>query len=316
MGISIREFKVAMETLGAERLADRHGSRYNYLVPCFIINGTQFFHSGSYYIVNSGKPVSGNIMSHAMAELGENHPGGDNFWWGEVHSIRGMLTIATMLRGDYSKDFVDELTNKAYQKVLDCSLIKRNAQFPFEFSNHSSKMQELRKLLEEYSDAINPFGNCDFKIKAPIEYLDKVKVQFSVANEESSKVYSHLKLEGPSGEASFIIDDSEWFYRSDVSVTQNGEESRIYLNHYYDKGNSTKNADEVLYLYNVVSTNNCEHIDFRISLKSGFAWETYEESKAKLVTDEQLDIAISYLKMSIEILKKEISSNIVDANKF
>ena len=164
MGISIREFQVAMETFGAERLPNREGSRYSVLVPCFQLKGIQFFHSGSYYIVHRGNDVPDDIMNRAMAEVGEKHPGGDNFWWGEVHSIRGMLTIATMLRGDYSKDFVDELTNKAYQKVLDCSLIKRNAQFPFEFSNHSSKMQELRKLLEEYSDAINPFGNCDFKI--------------------------------------------------------------------------------------------------------------------------------------------------------
>ena len=27
----------------------------------------------------------------AMAEFGETYPGGDNFWFGEIHSVKGLL---------------------------------------------------------------------------------------------------------------------------------------------------------------------------------------------------------------------------------
>ena len=58
MGISMYEFKTAMECLGAERVEDCKGSRYDVLVPCFFINGTKFFHSGTYYIVNREREIS------------------------------------------------------------------------------------------------------------------------------------------------------------------------------------------------------------------------------------------------------------------
>jgi len=319
MGISIREFQVAMETFGAERLLNREGSRYKILVPCFQIKGIEFFHSGSYYIVHRGNVVPGDIMNRAMAELGETHPGGDNFWWGEVHSIKGMLTLATMLRGDYSKALVDELTNKAYKQLLECSLIKSNVKFPFEFSTHSPKMQKLRKLLEEYSNVVNPFGNDHFKIKEPIEYLDKVKVQLTAAHEESFDAYSKLTLTSLSSEVHFINNSKSWSYWCGVSVQKDRRNGCIYLNHYYLNESDNGNVDEVVYLdYDVQRKGKApydshpEDIDLRISLKTGLAWKTYKEAEAVPATDEQIDVMIAHLKMSIKRLKKSIIRNIVE----
>lgn len=317
MGISIREFQVAMETFGAERLPNREGSRYRILVPCFQLGGVQFFHSGSYYIVHRGN-VPDDIMNHAMAEVGEKHPGGDNFWWGEVHSIKGMLTLATMLRGDYSKALVDELTNKAYKKLLECSIIKSNVKFPFEFSTHSPKMQKLRELLEEYSNVVNPFGNEHFKLKEPIGYLDKIKVQLSAGHEESFDAYSRLTLNSPLFETFFSIDSGGWTYRSSVPVQKNHKNGLIHFYHYFENGSKNTNVDEVVYLeYNVQGKEDDifktlpEDIDLRISVKTGLAWKTYKESEALPATDEQLDVMIAHLKMSIRSLKKNLLRNII-----
>lgn len=317
MGISIREFQVAMEIFGAERLPDRECSRYRILVPCFQLSGIQFFHSGSYYIVHRGN-VPDDIMNHAMEEVGEKHPGGDNFWWGKVHSIKGMLTLATMLRGDYSKALVDELTNKAYKKLLECSLIKSNVEFPFEFSPHSTKMQNLRKLLKEYSSLVNPFGNGDFKIKEPIGYLDKIKVQLSASHEESSDDYARLTLKSPLFETLFVINSEGWTYRSSIPVQKNHKNGFIYFYHYYENESNNTNVDEVVHLdYNVQRKDDdifetlSEDIDLRLSVKNGLAWKTYEESEAKPVTAEQLDVIIAHLKMTIKYLKKSIMGNMV-----
>ena len=158
MGISIAEFRVAMETYGAKRLPDQEGSRYNILVQCFTIGDVNFLHSGSYYIVRRGNRAPDEIMDKAMAEFGEKHPGGDNFWWGEIHSIKGILTLAAMIEGKYSKELINELANTTYKKLLECSLIQTNVEFPFQ-SNQSPKMEELYKKLAEYSNIVNPFGN-------------------------------------------------------------------------------------------------------------------------------------------------------------
>jgi len=322
MGISIREFQVAMETFGAERLPNREGSRYRILVPCFQLNGIQFFHSGSYYIVHRGNDVPDDIMNRAMAEVGEKHPGGDNFWWGEVHSIKGMLTLATMLRGDYSKELVDELTNKAYKQLLECSLIKSNVEFPFELSTHSRKMQKLCKLLKEYSNVVNPFGNSDFKIKEPIEYLDKVTVQLTAGHEESFDAYSWLTLKSKSLETTFSINSEGWSYKSSVPVQKNYKNGCINFYHYYENGTKNTNVDEVVYLDYMVKGKDAtifktlsDKIDLRISLKTGLAWKTYKENEAVLATDEQLDVMITHLNMSIKRLKKNIINNIIDTEE-
>lgn len=316
MGISIREFQVTMETFGAERLLDRTGSRYNVLVPCFQIKGIEFFHSGSYYIANQGKKVPGEIMNRAMAELGETHPGGGNFWWGEVHSIKGMLTLATMLRGDYSKELVDELTNKTYKELLECLLIKSNVEFPFECSAHSPKMQELRKLLEEYSNIVNPFGNSEFNIKEPIQYLDKVNVQLVAGHEESVNAYSALTLTSKSSNAYFKRDSKGWTYRSIIQVHEKRKPACIFFCHYYENGSNNRNVDEVVYLdYDVRRTGVAlfeTDIDLRISLKTGLAWRTYKETEALPATGKQIDVMIKYLKRSIKCLKKNIIRSIID----
>lgn len=322
MGISIREFQVAMETFGAERLPNREGSRYRILVPCFQINGIQFFHSGSYYIVHRGNDVPNDIMNHAMAEVGETHPGGDNFWWGEVHSIKGLLTLSTMLRGDYSKELVDELTNNAYKKLLECSLIKSNVEFPFEFSTYSPKMQKLRKLLEEYSNVVNPFGNDKFKIKEPIGYLNKVKVELSAGHEESADAYARLRLKSQSIETIFCIDSDGWSYKSSVPVQKNHKNGCINFYHYYENGSKNTNVDEVVYLDYMVKgkdgtffKNLQDKIDLRISVKTGLAWKTYKEDEAAPATDEQLDVMIAHLKMSIKKLKRRLINNIINTEE-
>jgi len=224
-----------------------------------------------------------------------------------------------MLRGDYSKELVDELTNQAYKELLECSLIKSNVKFPFESRSRSPKMQELHKLLEEYSNVVNPFGNCDFKLKEPIGYLDKVKVGLAAGHEESADAYSALTLTTSSSEAYFRCDSKGWIYRSSVLVQNDYKNGYIHFFHYYENGRNNRNVDEVVYLdYDVQRTGKApydshpEDIDLRISLKTGLAWRTYKEAEAVHATGKQIDVMITHLKRSIKCLKRNIIRNIID----
>lgn len=307
MGISIAEFRVAMETYGAKRLPDREGSRYSVPVPCFAVGDVEFLHSGSYYIVQRGNKAPEETMDKAMAEFGEKHPGGHNFWRGETHSIKGILTLAAMLEGKYSKEWIDELANTTYKKLLECSLIQTNVEFPFH-GNHSPKMEELCKKLAEYSNIVNPFGNDTVDLKEPIEYLDSLKL--SIASKEGENPYARLTLEDRFSQAKYNNDSDGWCYDTMILIQKNRKNGYISLGHYYTNGNDDKPVDEVVRLdYKTNRNSYDEHsddIDLRISLKTGQAWQTYKEEQAKPATDEQIDIMITHLNTSIKKIKQRI----------
>lgn len=310
MGITIREFEVAMETYGAERLDNVLGSRCPVSVPCFYVSGITFYHSGSYYIVQMGKKVPEEIMNQAMAEFDEKHPGGDNFWWGETHSIKGILTLAAMLDGKYSKELINELTNETYKKLLDCSSIKSNVEFPYH-AVHSPKMEKLYKLLTEYSNIVNPFGNSELKFKEPIQYLDAVNVDLALKRGH----YTQLNLSSTSCRAKFNDDEDGWCYDTAVLTQKKRKNGWIHMGHYYNNGNDNRPIDEIVRLSYDVDTKGYNHhpddIDLRISLKTGLAWQTYKEQEAKLATDEQIDIMISHLKITIKKIKNKIIRNMI-----
>lgn len=313
MSITIREFQVAMETYGAERLSNCSGSRCRISVPCFNVAGTNFLHSGSYYIVQREKKVPEEIMNRAMAEFREKHPGGDNFWWGETHSIKGILTLAAMLDGKYSKELVDELTNETYKKLLDCSSIQSNVEFPFH-STHSPKMEKLYKLLAEYSNIVNPFGNNEFKLKEPIQYLDTVEI--ALALQEGRNHYTRLNLSTNSSQAKFGDDEKGWFYDTFVPIQRKRNNGYISIGHYYLNGSDGRPIDEVVRLdYKAIRDSYDDHpddIDLRISLKTGLAWKTYKEEQAELATDEQIEVMITHLKISIKKIKNKIVRNMIN----
>lgn len=310
MGITIAEFRVAMETYGAKRLPDQEGTRYNVLVPCFSIGNVDFRHSGSYYVVQWRTPQK--IMDKAMAELGEKHPGGDNFWWGEIHSVKGILTLAAMLEGKYSKELIDELVNTTYKKLLECSLIQKNVEMPFR-NIHSSKMVELCKKLTEYSNIVNPFGNETVELKEPKEYIDSLKL--SIAFKEGETPYVRLNVEDESSRAKYSNDSEGWCYDTKILIQNYEKNSYISLVHYYTNGTDHCPIDEVVYLNYKVNAGSYEHhpddIDLRISLKTGLAWKTYKEKQAAPTTDEQIDIMITYLNTCIKKIKQRIISYMI-----
>lgn len=313
-GISIYDFKVAMETYGATRVENRTGSRYNVSVPCFVVgNGVALMHSGSYYIVQRDNKASDEIMNQAMAVFGEKHPGGTNFWWGEIHSIPGILTLASMLDGKYSKELVNRLTNDVYKKLLDNSKIKTINEIVYTEID-SPKMKQLRNLLSEYASIINPFGNEQLHLKDPIEYLSSVSVDVSAPDEPKDSTYTYLTTSSSSAEHHKDCDG--WSYNSMILLQKNRRNKSLHIGHYYNNGADKHAVDEVVYVdfsdrAESGYYNHSEDIDLRISLKTGLAWETYHEKLAAPATDEQLNIVISHLKTTIRSIKHKIINKMV-----
>lgn len=312
MGMSIEEFRVTMEVYEAMRVGNAEGSRYPIIVPRFNIQGVDFIHSGSYYVVQRGNKVPNEIMEKAMAAVGETHPGGKHFWWGEIHSVRGMHTLAAMLEGKYSKELIDKLTNETYKRLLDSELIKKNHEFEFK-DMHSPKMEELYKLLIEYHNIVNPFGNAELKLKDPIKYLDSIDISLSTNN--GSKRDVNLCMETNSAQVTFHDHSEGWCYDTFVNIQKYRRNGYVNIGHYYNNGKDHRDIDEVVRLYYKVNrqTYREDHndIDLRISLKTGLAWKTYREEQAALATDKQIEIMSSYLENTIKKVKRRVLNNMI-----
>lgn len=300
-GISIREFEVAMETYGARRLKYTEESRYSIQIPYFIVKNTVFKHSGSYYIVQREERVPDELMNLAMAEFGEKAPGGVNFWWGEIHSIKGILTLVSMLDGKYSKELVEKLTIKTYEKLLSSEMIKENIKLPF-VNTSSEKMKKLCDFLQEYNNIVNPYKNPDLTFKSPSEYIDKINIKVS----ENKKLKNYrLELKNSSVYVDSARDLVGWNYRSIVGIQENRKNGEIYCSHYYDY----KTEDEILYVRESLGSE--ENVNMKLNLTTGLTWKIGKESCASPVTDEDIDIFIKYLNICINKIQKRIVKYII-----
>ena len=311
MGISTVEFRTAMEIYGAKRLNDQKGSRCG-IVPCFIVKGVVFLHSGSYYVIQKDSEVPARIMAQAMSVFGEKYPGGRNYWHGGIHTVQGLLTLTSMLEGKYSKELVDKLANKTYKRLLESSLIHTSAEFPYQIN--TPKMKLLHRKLEEFCDAVNPFGNTEFVIKDPIQYIETVTPSITLS--ECDNPYVNVSLRNGSSRMWYEKDANSWSYDVSIIVPKNDINYNINMCHSYSIGGEYRDSDELVTLDCFESTESFVHpdkIDLIISLKTGLAWKSNGKAFATPVSNEQIDTMIAYLDLCNKTIKTHILSYMINS---
>ena len=313
MCITIREFKVAMETYGAKRLSNVVGSTYNIPVPCFKVAGITFLHSGSNYVIHKEDKVPKEIVKQAKEICGEKCSTVDNTGHNKIFSVREMLTMATMLDGKYSKEEVDNLMNETYKKLIGYLTNKSNAEMQL-YDYHLQKLQKLYELVAEYKNLVNPYGNKDFTFKEPIQYLSSVNVSMDMQKGENR--FTALILYTKSSKAKFKKVEDGWFYDTIVPIQKNHKNGYIHIWNYCEKGDYMNPVDEVIRLYYKADKNSYagdpNDIDLSISLKTGLVWQNYRKDFATPATKEDIKIITSYLKSSIKKIRSKIDNKIVE----
>jgi len=300
MGISIREFEVAMEVYGARRLSDERGSRYNILVPCFEVEGTVLLHSGSYYIVQRNFVASSDIMEKAISECDEIYPGGHNFWYGEIHSIKALFILVSMLEDRYSKEKVRDLINATYKKLFNSKFLTNNANekikiFDYSFltSKKAALMSRLCAVINEFDNIANPLSKAEDFAREPVEYLNRVRVKIS----ESNPTFVS-SLSNGSTTLVYRVTDSD---HQQHSIEVDNEDSWITLSHYSNEN------DEIIHLsHRWAHDYDYQDIDWNFSMKSTLIWTTIEPEKTKLATLNELKKIMEYLEMAISKGKIEV----------
>lgn len=114
--------------------------------------------------------------------------------------------------------------------------------------------------------------------------------------------------------ASFFDDEAGWKYATSVLIQKNRVTGLLCMKHDYSNGNDGETADEIVSLnYSVKEfESHPNDIALSISLKTGLAWKTYEEEQAEVATDEQIELMITHLKISIKKIKNRIIRNMVN----
>ena len=173
----------------------------------------------------------------------------------------------------------------------------------------SKRAIKLLKKIAEFDSFVNPFSNNALVLKDPIEYIDRLKLSIRYT-EDDEETFARFYLEEESIEIKYDNDPDGWTYNTLMYVQRNGLNGCINLIHYYEKGDKSKPADEVIYLdYDANRKSYDDHpddIDLRISLKTGLAWKTYHEEEAAPVTDEQVKLMLTHLNMCIKRIKSSI----------
>lgn len=306
MGISIEEFRVAMETYGATRLADEHAPFTHALVPCFKVNGVRLLHSGTYYIIQTGFcSLPAEIRELIEAEC-EEKPEGNSFWYREIHSVRGILCFVSALEGKYQKEYVDELIDKTYQRILKNLLLVEEIEKPNREA-YILQAESIKSVIDEYDSLVNPFANHQLALKAPKDILREIHLEISVKEENAE-----LTLHKPGFRAEFYNHSYGWTYMSSHwrNFQTGSKDGYVEIGHFYTNGLEIGKNDEVLFVTTDFDGKN-PALDLRVSLRTGLAWKSSARDRAKPVTKKQLKLLLGFFQKESEFIKKQIIINMV-----
>lgn len=312
MAISLKEFQVAMDVLDAQKLYDRELSIYdNILVPCFKVGDVTLTYSGFSYIEPLGSIIPKNIFFQAIVEFGQELLDSFDLEYGTVLTLRGLVVISLMLQNRYSKELANSLIDRIYSILLSYPKIKFNFGIPFTLVP-SSKIKELCAVVSEYDNCVNPFATYYYVLRPASSFLDDVTVNLIV--EETDIVNLTLYSKMLNTEFRMSVDGFQYFTCAWYDSLKSIHRPHVAVTHLFHTGHDGNPVDEIISIdRSIIGHLNCHPNDvhLNISIHSGLAWETGNKHQATIATDEQIDIAIAFLRSSIRKIRNNILSNIL-----
>ena len=309
MGISTREFCIAMELLGATKLSDKFYPKHTTYVPCFQIGDAEFLHGGDGFVVQANHKIPQELIIKAMSEFGETYPEGYNFRWDEIHSVEGILTLCTMLENRYNKELVQSLVDEIYNKIIAESQATTNKLQHF----HTPKMDLVLALVEAYDNIVNPFGDASLTMKKASEYMKNIKVFFSVPDEDTTIV----RMKNLNTQTEFSKTDMNWHYTSMFWNTSNTTYDGGYtsIDHSFEISRNNKAISEYILLQYTSQDDYRDYpgdIFMRLDLKNATICRPYIDKEPHLAKDDELDLIIQHLQNTMSRLKQDILTYMVE----
>lgn len=315
MGITVSGFQFAMERYGAKRLEDQEGAKYHFVnVPCFEVNGVKFLHSGTNYVAVKGKEWPAQLIQKILAEkIEQNSEKDKQFENDKIFSIKALITLATLIDDKYSREYVDNILNEIYHKLIqDTVNLFDVSKDKFFKSVFREKLIYIQELVNEFDNCVNPFSTGKFSLDNLSEYVGKLDVWNMSDEAFISFNTGRVKID-------FYATQNEWRY---ICVLHNGEDERfsencLIVEHRCDKGRTAgKTIETVKCFERKVGRYDKNLTEFKdnveMDLRLGQVCEMNKGSKKyRFATIEELEILIKNLILCKKSVEYEIGQLIL-----
>ena len=313
MSISICAFEIAMKKIGVRRVSSalkRYGK--------FSVNvgNVRFVYSGFREIIFEGYKINTEIRSALVKELKSEYLEAFDFENNRIYTLRGFLTLITMLWGIYSKEFVEQVINETYKELLQNQLILIK---PAAVINgmHSEKMLKLYEMINEFDNVVNPFACTTIALKEPSEYLSLFSMNI---DSDSEKQFVKITSKSKDGRISmyFEIKNGKYSYnvRSESFDKQTGIGKIMTFTHAYELNSSKEIHNEKVIFYDYVTSMRSSVgtkciAGLNLWMQTGMAWKNEDSQRAKIVTEKQLEHIIMHLTNCINIARDVFVSKMI-----
>lgn len=308
MGITFKEFLVAMETFGAKKI-HKLDVENGISLPAFLVNDVIFVHCGDYCKVLDSK----NNHREKML-LNEN-----------IYSINSLIITLLNFEEKYDEKYLCTLINQTYNKLFKELKIK-NKDVIHNDKNKFINLTDLYKILLRFDDLVNPYGNDTLKLKEPSKYLDRLKIRLDIKdNNKSNNQNIRISLVNGNTKIGFVTNINGWYYYAstfnDLSIGK--DSGYIAISHYFNNGNDGLPIDEIVNLTYVPSKNDLSEKSYicynygldlyeevneklSISLGHGIFWNPDNIKDVRPVTDIQIDRMVCQLRKCICRVEEDI----------
>lgn len=297
--ISSIEFRTAMKVFGTKenKTVDK------YLQPCYTIRGINFsFFADT--VTWLGDELPEEILEKAREILsnGNNQIEDSHFENHTIYTVKGLLTIAALLENKYTKEYIENLLNQTYKRILK---IVNPGKMP------KDGLTKIQDMLDEFKKCVNPFES-GFDLKDPIEYIDIIKTSIQYFQDPvfPFKISSVIQLERKYIKTFLKIKYHKQKYGTRFNIVENGHLVDIVIT--YNKicdDSDGESFRETLTM--TVRETARDKINMTIDLKTGKVWKYWDEDKAQKASSEILEKFIFYLKKANEAIKNRITSKMI-----
>ncbi len=293
--ISIAQFINVMRLLKARKVEENsyYTGKDN---PTFEIKGIYFRHSGKYFICTYNKEIPVEIREKAKEILGDKGNRGVHFWYGEIHTVLGLVTVVTMINNNYTQEYVNSIIDKVYQKLFKAYVV--NKKINFKTSEYS--IEKITVVLEKFHRITNPLLSKELKLINPNLYENKLKLWYDLENTS----YGCITLKTDEYFINFKRKNKKWAFRYE------DDENESIITHYYDP---KEYKEEILFIrYYTKNENSDISTEYRLNLglQTGSILDEDKKMNERLISQIEIDLVIQKIEQAIRNIEENIISQI------
>ena len=304
MGISVREFEVAMSVSGGNPIAPKEDIFYGHPHLRYELGNILFEHSGEECVfLLASTPRAMELLKLAKYQLkgtkGINTHNNSN----KIYSVKELLALCLFITDNYSKPEFENSLNLAYEELQKIPVLNKSISNNYRGGILSTKLsQKLYKLIDNFDKAVNPF--CGFKrTKKPSVYLENLDVSFDFKN-YSAKTTFTLSISGNSSSTDFIFGNNILRYYAEYLTDITGSSYSGYKSVEHKFFSDSK--EEYIEIHNY--SNSSSKITI-FNLTTGVV--VFGNESPTPATDEEVKEIITAIAEAINIIKISIDKNIL-----